>query len=265
MRIAHNDFHVAPSPGRKKEIINGDTLRNAFRTIKKAKPDHFKFTTKNQRIIIEMPFLRELHQQFFDKKLEVAAVNISDLNTSETLSTIDKTINLDAMFLGEDVPDDAAATSRIEDINKNKQTTTQKNIFESAGQKAPISDQFVPNARTIAEALARGYQAATNPAEIQAFIDHNKATASQWADYNPIYLRWLARGEERIQQQTTKTHSGRMNHAGSNNRQAPKPSPRERVKQAYSRQFDFNETTGCFTRRPNAANGYDSNLVASAY
>ena len=41
--VAHNDFYVTPSPGRKNEAINGDTIRNAFRTIKKSKPEHFKF------------------------------------------------------------------------------------------------------------------------------------------------------------------------------------------------------------------------------
>jgi hypothetical protein len=65
--VAHKDFYVSPSPGRKKEAITSDTLRNAFRTIKKFKPEDFLFRTQNQRIIIEMPFLRDLYQQHCNK------------------------------------------------------------------------------------------------------------------------------------------------------------------------------------------------------
>lgn len=264
--VVRNDFYVSPAPGRKKEVINSDTLRNVFRTIKKARPEHFKFTTKNQRIIIEMPFLRDLYQRFFGEKEEVSTVVSPEPSTNKILSAIDLSVDLDALFLGEDVPEVAAATSRVrEDIN-NKQQTTTKNTSQSPLQKMPISEDFVPDQNTIAEALARGYQTATNPTEIQAFIDHNKATGSLWADYNPIYLRWLARGKERKQQtKAQKIHSGRAHHESRNDRQTTKLSPRERVIQAYSRRFDFDETAQCFVHKPNRTNGHGEHVMAAAY
>lgn len=241
--LAHNDFRVAFSPGRKKEVITGDTLRNAFRT----KPEHFKFTTKNQRIIIEMPFLRELHQKYFSELSQVTAVDATETSTPTTQIAVDETINLDAWFIGEEAPEVAAASSRcIEDnINNKKQTTTitsQINTYECQGLKSPISADFAPNSETIERALALGYLSATDRTEIQAFIDHNKATGSRFVDYNPIYLRWLAKSRER-QDQKQALNSGRLNHAGSNPNKTHQSTAIERVKQAYANEFAFCETT----------------------
>lgn len=58
--FAH-DFYVERAPGRKREVINERTIRNAFRTIKKFKSDFFKFRTVNQRVEIEIPALKELY------------------------------------------------------------------------------------------------------------------------------------------------------------------------------------------------------------
>ncbi len=88
--VAHNDFHVAPSPGRKKEAVTGDTLRNAFRTIKKFKPEHFIFRTQNQRVIIEMPFLRDLYQQHFSKTQQVAARKSEDNTRTNLIRSSEK-------------------------------------------------------------------------------------------------------------------------------------------------------------------------------
>ena len=268
--LAHNDFRVAPSPGRKKEVINADTLRNALRTIKKAKSDDFIFTTKNQRIIIEMPFLRDLYQSFFSENEEVAAVNSSEQNTQTILTSTDESVDLDALFLGENIPEVAAASSRVREViinnNKKQTTTTQKYTAQSPQQKTPISENFVPNQNTIAEALARGYQNATNTTEIQAFNEHNKATGSLWADYNPIYLRWLARGEERKQQpKAQKTQTGRANHESRNHRQERKLSPRERVIKAHSDRLDFDEARQCFVPKQNRSHGYGEYVMAAPY
>jgi len=44
---------------------------------------------------------------------------------------------------------------------------------------------------TVARAEAIGFIQATDFTEIHDFIDHNRALGSLWADYNPLYLRWL--------------------------------------------------------------------------
>ena len=81
-KLASDDFHVDSLRGRQKEVVNGDKIRNAFRAIKKAKPDHFLFKTINQRIVIEMPFIRELYQSFYGQMSEVAAVLVTDVATA---------------------------------------------------------------------------------------------------------------------------------------------------------------------------------------
>ena len=59
-KLARDSFYVDPLRGRVQENITGDTIRNAFRSIKKAKPDYFQFSTINQQTVIDMPFMREL-------------------------------------------------------------------------------------------------------------------------------------------------------------------------------------------------------------
>lgn len=218
-----------------------------------------------------MPFIRDLYQRHFVEREEVAAVNSQELSTHETLSAIDSSANLYTLFLGEDVLEDAAASSRVREdfINNKKQTTTQKNTAQSPRQKTTINEDFVPNQDTIAEALARGYRNASNPEELKAFIDHNKAIGSSWADYNPIYLRWLARGQERKQQtkqsNAQKIDSGRAPYESRNYRKEPKLSLRERVIQAHSSRFDFDETRQCFVHKQNGSNGHGGYVVAPTY
>lgn len=293
--IARKDFKIAPCSGRRKEMINGETLRNALRTVKKAKSAHFKFTTKNQRIVIEMPFMRDLYMKFqthsqivcvgeaivkrneeglpevksFENIIvepplvlknikngnteitqefsQVAAVHAADVVTPTTHTSIRSYASLEKSFFGEDARDLAAATScpikDINNINNNNNT-----------QKLSISENFVPSQETIIRAQILGYETVTDFQEIQAFIDHNKAIGSLWADYNPIYLRWLAKSVERKQQQKlSQTISGRTNHAPSRQRETPRPSARERVKQAYASQYEFDKRTGCFEPRTHSA------------
>jgi hypothetical protein len=202
--LAENDFRVDPSPGRKRESINGDKLRNAFRTIKKAKPEHFKFSTQNQRIIIDMPFLRELFQQHLGEVQQVTAVDAEESVTQEIYASTDVEVDLESQPSIEDVTEDAAASynsSRAECINnknniKNKQTTT----HEEFPRKKLISKDFYPAQETIEKALALGYVNPTDPAIIQSFIEKNTAWGSVYYDFNPIYLLFLAKEPEFKQQ-----------------------------------------------------------------
>ena len=93
-KLASDNFRVDPLRGRQKEIITSDTIRNAFRTIKKAKPDHFKFSTVNQRIVIEMPFIRELYAFFHSETPKLAAVLATDVAAVQTQSQIDEQSDL---------------------------------------------------------------------------------------------------------------------------------------------------------------------------
>lgn len=260
--LAQNDFHVEPTSGRKKEIIDSDALRNAFRTIKKAKPDHFKFSVKNQRVVIEMPFIRELYLEFFPGSTEVAAEEDSAPQVPTTLARTEKSRDLEAMiFLGL-AGEDAAATCEIHNpacaegifniLNKKQTTTTtaENNLVDcSLPRPAPIADDFMPNAKTIATARARGYQNPDDLSEIRAFIDYNQAHGKLFTDFNPVYLRWLSLRETNQQKAKTNPFARRENYASSKQHQPGKQSAINRVKEAYGRHFQYDENTGFFRDR----------------
>lgn len=214
--LARANFQVDSLRGRQKETINGDTIRNAFRTIKKAKPDHFKFTTANQRIVIEMPFLRELYQSIYKEKEDAASVLASDVAAVKTLTESSELINVDPL-LAEDVAGVLAAASFNDAINthaKNKQTKTNKNtqtdgVVElfSQTEKLLIADDFYPSDAIINHALSKGLTKVIDASEIKKFILYNQAISSVRVDHNPLFLRWLERDAEHTEKRKKITHS----------------------------------------------------------
>lgn len=224
--LARDNFQVAPAPGRKKEEINGDTIRNAFRSIKKAKPEQFIFSTVNQRVTIEMPFMRELYEQFYGKSQEVAGDVAKEVAKSITLASIDDSSGFTTELTGKDAGDVAAASfCSIRDINNktNKTKLTNKTdgvIKKFTNTKHPIQPDFYPDAETIIQALSMGIESVTDANEIAAFIKHNQERNTQWENFNPVYLKWLGRSVEYKQRQlATKqirrnyvSHSSQTNH-----------------------------------------------------
>ena len=78
-------------------------------------------------------------------------------------------------------------------------------IDEKIGNKnnqKPIPQNFYPSQEIIARAIASGHNNATDPDIIQEFIDKNTAWGSTFADFNPIYLSFLAKHAERKQQES---------------------------------------------------------------
>ena len=225
--VARNDFHVDSAPGRKREEITADTLRNALRTIKKFKSEHFIFKTINQRIIIEMPFIRELYEQCHAENQEVAAVNAVDLNTDKTHTSIDENAYFVRRFSGDDAVDVAAASSpnainvcayahakiKPNNYKTNKQTNSDNDSFESS--KQTIRSDFYPTQDTIEQALSKGFSKVTSDIEIKRFILYNQANATLWADYNPVFLAWLERDHNPNEEPAIlrkKTHEQRTPH-----------------------------------------------------
>ncbi len=256
-----HDFYVERAPGRKRENITENSLRNAFRTIKKCRGDYFKFKVVNQRIEIDMPWMRELYQNFCNQNKD-AAVKPAYENTSSSLENTEQTTVLTDKKIEQVRAEAASAKGSVKYINKYINNNNNNN------QKLPITDDFNPNPETIARAEALGYSGASDFKEIQDFIDHNKATGSRFADFNPIYLRWLARRSEHKakQQQTQENNSGRTYHAGSYSKpRSRQPSAVERVKQAYAKEFELNETTGQFIPKAFNAVTSHSNTLAATY
>ena len=226
--LARTDFNVDSLRGRKKEDVTGDAIRNAFRSIKKAKQEHFIFKNVNQRIVIEMPFIRELYQSFYDQPSEAAvdlAVDLAaDVATAKTHAQTSEKACFEPL-LSEDVAGVLAAASLNPAINahvKNKTLTnkqTNKMGCDSfADLKQPIRRDFYPNQETIELALSQGYVNVTNDIEIKRFITYNLASSTRWADYNPVFLNWLERANnnQRNAAVTTKSisrpHHLRKNH-----------------------------------------------------
>lgn len=194
--LARKDFQVSIAPGRKKEVITADTIRNAFRTIKKARPDDFIFKVVNQRIIIEMPFLRELYLKI---NADLAAANAIDIGIPKTLASIEEFKDYLPHLSMDDVREDAAASCWLESNNKNKNKTTTTEITQKL-----IPENFYPDETTIAAALKEGLNKVMDQNEIEAFINYNQAKASLFSDFNPVYLRWLRRGQIHEQEQKAK-------------------------------------------------------------
>ena len=219
-KLSIDDFQVTSLRGRQKEVINGDTIRNALRTIKKAKPDHFKFTTVNQQIVIEIPFLRELYQAACNKTSEVAAVLAVNVDAATTLTHLDESIDLEAYRTG-DVTGELAAASLNDAINAhdhahakikpnlqpNNNTKTLLGELPS-DLKTSIADDFYPSQFIIDKALSLGMSKVLDASEIHKFILFNKASGSRWANFDYVYLTWLQHDAEReqkmkaLQQQT---------------------------------------------------------------
>jgi hypothetical protein len=230
--LARDAFQVTPAPGRKKEDINGDTLRNALRSIKKAKPDCFIFSVVNQHIVIEMPFMRALYEQFKAKGQEDAAVDAREVARPKTHASIGEESDLLPNLSVEVAEEDAAATFAIRNNNKTNITKltniTGNVVVNFTPRKQPISADFYPDSETIAEALSLGFERVTDKDEIAAFIQHNQARNTQWANFNPVYLQWLSRGAEYKQRQQQSIEQ-RSNHYGYHGMQGARKTPLELV------------------------------------
>ena len=272
-KLARDHFQVDSVRGRQKEEINGDTLRNALRTIKKAKSDHFQFTIVNQKIMIEMPFLRDLYQLFLNETQEVAAILAADVSAATTHAQSSESPVLDPI-VAEDVAGVLAAASLSEPINapihacvKTNPTKPNNNnteLDETVDFKKTIADDFYPSKFIIEKAMGMGLSKVIEPAEIEKFIAFNKATGSLWKNYDYVFLTWLQRDAEREQakalaeQQVKPKYSfntintGHFNHGQSRN--SEKSTASQRVIDAYRKDgLEFCARTNRFTERAHAA------------
>jgi hypothetical protein len=47
-------------------------------------------------------------------------------------------------------------------------------------------------------------------AEIQAFINHNRKHGSMWADFNPVFIKWLERDLQLTQEKAEKSQQKQL-------------------------------------------------------
>lgn len=190
--------------------ITKQTVRNAIITIERECGDHFKVVTEGQNLKFQFPELPKLLTMILENT-EVNTVLYAEkvIDTTGVSCEFDVLDNTD-LNIEVDTPNDSVKSNIIYNI-KNK---TNKNNFTL--RKNFISDDFYPSDELIHTAKSRGFIWVESPEEIQKFIAYNKSKQAQWADFNPIYLKWLERKSEYQsklnQARTTYEHGSNSKH-----------------------------------------------------
>jgi hypothetical protein len=260
--ISHRDLGlmltVDSAPGRRGAgTPQKQTIRSYLITIAEQCKKDFKILSQGQKLRVQFLTFPEIYNNHFARN-KVSTDERAVLNTDKPIETADESVMHVAC---------SNASSDSEVCTETPTPCDVKNIYKTnnnnkINEKLRIADDFMPNPETMTRATSLGIDFADDLNEIQAFIDHNKAIGSLWADFNPIYLRWLARSAER-KQKTSHDHK-ESQHARSS-RKPHQPSARERVLNAHREAFQLCEETGRLKERTGYATGYDSHLMASAY
>ena len=225
---------VEKAPGRKGAgIPTAENIRSAIRTIEKFKYDHFKVVTQDKKLRIYLPFIQEIYKNSCVLKKE-SAVNAVEHHVQVAYIKPDLTSSLEPQQRLQDLPEQSGVNATPININNTTNTTA----FFS--EKTLVPEDFVPNATTIAKALALGFDNVTDFIEIQKFIAWNQSKHSECYDWQATFMLWLMKSKEFSQQKNAYKKPGVMTHVYS--KQRPR-SAIERVKAAYSGEYDFDEPT----------------------
>ncbi|MFJ1269981.1 hypothetical protein ACD661_15590 [Legionella lytica] len=231
---------VHQAPGRKNSgTPTKQTIRNYIRSIETSCSNHFKVITEGQKLRFLFPELPNIFNKIFND------IGVNTESTSdEFVENTEQNTFIESEGSIEVNTEENTPPSTVKNIIFN-------NINNNNNNKQSISNNFTPNAETISRAQALGYSNAEDPTEIQNFIEYNKACGAQWADFNPIYLRWLAQSQERQQQRNQMNNTRSFNHENKhrNKTKTNTASARERVIQAYANQFAFCEETRRFNSK----------------
>lgn len=225
---------IKPSPGRKDSgTPTKQTIRNYIKSLEREYPEFFKVISEGQKLKFLFPEVPRIFSKIFENTevytdaIQVETVAYIDQN-NVSHHKINTEVNIELNTASEPVKNII-----FNNINNNKQS---------------VNENFLPNAKTIARAEALGYSNASDASEIQAFIDFNRAIGSQFADFNPIYLLWLAKSIERQNKKEQLGTTGSINHAKQHSlrTQTHQPSLRERVLKAHAKDFALCDDTEYF-------------------
>ena len=211
---------VAPSSGRKNSgVPSKQTIRNYIKSIERECGEYFRVISEGQTLKFLFPELPKI----FSKVFESREVNTQDnpVNIYENIAekvVFDDEVNIE---LNTEVNTPNLSVKKLFiNINNN---TNNNNLGEEIGSKnlkQPISPNFYPTQKTIDRAIASGYSFVTDTIIIQEFIDKNTAWGSTFADFNPIYLSFLAKHAERKQQESVISNT--QTRSKNNERASPK-------------------------------------------
>jgi hypothetical protein len=222
--VSYNDLakliEINPAPGRKESgTPSKQTIRNYIKSIEKECGEYFKVVSEGQSLKFLFPELPKI----FSKIFENTEVNILS-NSAKTQENIDENRVFDEELNTElNIELNTPNPSEKKLFNNINNNTNNNNLVEEIGNKNikhPISPNFYPNPKTIARAIASGYSFATDTNIIQEFIDKNIAWGSTFADFNPIYLSFLAKHAERKQKESVISNT--QTRSKDNERASPK-------------------------------------------
>ncbi|HHX8430817.1 TPA: hypothetical protein ACVO1V_002920 [Legionella pneumophila] len=230
-------IEINPAPGRKESgTPSKQTIRNYIKSIERECGEYFRVISEGQTLKFLFPELPKI----FSKVFESREVNTQD-NPVNIYENIDEKVVFDDevnIELNTEVNTPNLSVKKLFiNINNN---TNNNNLGEEIGSKnlkQPISPNFYPNQKTIDRAIASGYSFATDTIIIQEFIDKNTAWGSTFADFNPIYLSFLAKHAERKQQESVISNT--QTRSKNNERASPKVNSYDAALETVAR-FDQN-------------------------
>lgn len=200
---------VNKAPGRTESgTPQKETIRSYLRSIEKQCPEDFKIISEGQKLKFQFPNLPGIYASFLEmtgvytghSKEQSLSNHHEKHEKNDELESFDNTHKYTELYTDQYTPDVNVKKLFI-NINNN---TNNNNLGEEIGNKnlkQPIPPNFYPSQKTIDRAIASGYSFATDSNIIQEFIDKNTAWGSTFADFNPIYLSFLAKHAERKQQE----------------------------------------------------------------
>lgn len=254
---------IKPAPGRKESgTPTKQTIRNYIKSIEKECGDYFKVITDGQNLQFFFPEMPKIFKEVFQNTEVNTALNAANtLINTEKNKAFEEEVNIEL------------------NTEVNTPHTPVKNIFiykninnnNNIPDKKLITEDFNPSPITIERAEALGFTNANDPKEIHDFIAYNQANGSRWVDFNPVYLRWLARGRDRQHQKNLINNelnkdTRRVNDVSSRRSikaQTHKVSIRERVINAWKDELAFCDATHRFTPKAIEHQSLDWDAVAS--
>ena len=215
-----NLLTIHPAPGRKNSgTPSKQTIRNYIKSIENECGEYFKVISEGQTLKFLFPELPKILSKIFENT-EVNTV----ANPTNTHEKIDANVVFDDEANRELNTEVNTPIPNVEKLFININNKTNNNnlgeAVERKNLKQPISPNFYPCQKTIARAIASGYGFATDTNVIQEFVDKNTAWGSIFADFNPIYLSFLAKHAERKQQESVISNT--QTRSNNNERASPK-------------------------------------------
>ena len=226
-------IEINSAPGRKESgTPSKQTIRNYIKSIERECGEYFKVVSEGQSLKFLFPQLPKIFSKIFENT-EVNTLT-NPVNNQENIDekvVFDEEVNIE-LNTEVNIPNPCVKKLFI-NINNN---TNNNNLGEEIGNKnlkQLISPNFYPSQKTIARAIASGYGFATDSNIIQEFIDKNTAWGSTFADFNPIYLSFLAKHAERKQQEPMISNT--QTRSTNNERASPKVNSYDAALEAVAR------------------------------